>query len=289
MEDSQMFQGEEPREIDLEGTERSVTLEAITLEPEAVVEQGMDFVQAEAIETAFVALVDHSPETTESSGDEGEGRKGSGAFEPSKHYTTVQMEEGDVQKDDDWNESGEGEVQKDNEWNESGEGDAISIDPQPIFQEVLDSPELIDKKGLAQVQGEEISDIPMPLPEPVQESPKSISERDLAQSWGEEVSTLPVPIPEPVQESPEPIRENDLAQDRGEDVLDMPIPLPEPALGLADLIGENGWIGEGNILLAPVDTPTGEQGTPMLIGENGLFPGREETRPTSALDDEPLR
>jgi hypothetical protein len=289
MEDSQMFQGEEPREIDLEGTERFVTLEAITLEPEAVVEQSMDFVQAEAIETAFVTLVDRLPETTESSTDESEGGKVLGAFDPSKHYSAVQMEEGDVHKDDDWNEGGKGKVQKDDEWNGSSEGDAISIDPKPILQEVLDSHELIDEKGLAQVQGEEISIDPRPIIQEMLDSPEPIRENDVAQVQGEEISINQEPIFQEVLETPEPIRENDLSQDPGEDVLNIPLPLPYPALGLADLIGENGWIGEGNILLEPVSTAAGEEGTPMLIGENGLFPGREETRPTRSLDDEPLR
>jgi hypothetical protein len=107
-----------------ENIEEQRALEESTHEPGARIEESSDIQEAEAIEANLVQLVDgQSPEYVEGqvlSADnfeeeqeyyqEGSGGKsafGSETSDPQKHYTGVEMKQGEVLQDDDWNEEGD--------------------------------------------------------------------------------------------------------------------------------------------------------------------------------------
>jgi hypothetical protein len=86
---------------DLPGLERA-ELEEATHEPEARVEQRADYAEAEAIESAMADLVEAASELHEIP--EQQPLPGETQGELTKHYSGVELTQGDVARDQDWNE-----------------------------------------------------------------------------------------------------------------------------------------------------------------------------------------
>jgi hypothetical protein len=80
---------------------RTAELDDATLEPAAQIEAAGDYAQSEAIEAAMTELVDESQQEAAEGGKRDFDQKTDG---PSQHYSGVQMTQGEVQSDQDWNE-----------------------------------------------------------------------------------------------------------------------------------------------------------------------------------------
>jgi len=102
---------EAPEEEPMEGREEvskseGASLDEATVDPEARVEREGDYTEAEAIESAVVTLIDEAPETPPESKPASLDKDGEGSetFDPRKEYSSVEMDQGEVLQDDDWNE-----------------------------------------------------------------------------------------------------------------------------------------------------------------------------------------
>lgn len=125
--------------IESTGRPDSTELEEATLEPDALIEAQRDFTEAEAIETAFTELVDASQE---SSAEEGKGALGQGSFDPSQQYSGVEMAEGEVLVDQDWNEGANAPPTEET----AGAGESLlgsaDADDRPL-EEIIDGGEMM--------------------------------------------------------------------------------------------------------------------------------------------------
>lgn len=116
VEDTEFGNEGESRKAESESMERSDSIEQLafsehddevrlddaTLEPAAQVETSGDYDQAEAIEMAMHELIDADQESATLGG---KGAFGQDTGDPSQHYSGVQMTQGEVHTDQDWNES----------------------------------------------------------------------------------------------------------------------------------------------------------------------------------------
>lgn len=114
--------------------EEAARLEEATLEPAAQVEAAGDYAQAEAIEAALTELIDSAPDQAGHSDEGGKTAFGQPAGDPSQHYSGVEMAEGEVVVDQDWNEGANAPASEEMgaEWSTSGD-----VDDRPM-EEVVD-------------------------------------------------------------------------------------------------------------------------------------------------------
>jgi hypothetical protein len=78
-----------------------IVLDDATLEPAAQIEAGGDYPQSEAIEAAMTELIDGAQEEAAEGGKRAFGRD---TFDPNQHYSGVNLAQGEVKTDQDWNE-----------------------------------------------------------------------------------------------------------------------------------------------------------------------------------------